>query len=397
MRLNASIHAALRPGRRVALVAALGVLFAATAAAGPVPSAHAACVITAPANIQRFNDPNQAGAVVTYAAPTTSGATCGTISCSPASGSFFPLGTKMVTCQSGTEAGSRASFTIQVIDAQPPTITVPANKTVNNDPGKASAAVVLSAASATDNAPGVTTICSDPSGALFPLGTTSVTCTARDTSENTASTSYFVTVNDNEAPRLFPPGSVNAFAPFGQSTLPVSYSTPKAIDNSTAAVSVTCAPASGSAFPVGSTTASCSSTDAKGNKGTGSFPVVVTQGPKPEAPAAGPVIEAAPVIQAFFLRIATVRTGRRIRFESVLTKAARLALKIERCKNRSCSRRTSVGTLSANAAFGLNATTFSGRFGRRALSPGRYRATSVATDSAGRKSAARAVGFTVTA
>jgi hypothetical protein len=250
--------------------------------------------------------------------------------------------------------------------------------------------VVLGTATAFDNAPGVSVACSHQSGALFPLGGTTVTCTARDDPGNTATSTYLVTVNDTEPPLLFPPGSVNAFAPFGQSTLPVIYSTPKALDNSAAAVSVSCAPVSGSQFPVGSTTASCSGSDAKGNKGTGSFPVVVAQGPKPEAPAAPPVIQAA------FLRKATVGSGKRLRFESVLTGAAKLTLKIERCRNRSCSRRATVGTLTSHGVFGLNATTFSGRFGRKALRPGRYRGTFQATDVSGRKSAARSVGFTVT-
>jgi HYR domain len=57
------------------------------------------CVLTCPANITRSNDPNQCGAVVTYPAPTSSG-TCGTITCTPASGSFFPVGTTTVTCTS---------------------------------------------------------------------------------------------------------------------------------------------------------------------------------------------------------------------------------------------------------------------------------------------------------
>ena len=62
------------------------------------------CTITCPATVTQSNDPNQCGAVVTYPAPTTTG-TCGTVTCSPASGSFFPVGTTTVTCtaSAGTE------------------------------------------------------------------------------------------------------------------------------------------------------------------------------------------------------------------------------------------------------------------------------------------------------
>src|SRR5207253_1947017 len=49
------------------------------------------CTVTPPANITVVNDPNQCGAVVTYPAPITSG-TCGAVTCSPASGSFFAKG-----------------------------------------------------------------------------------------------------------------------------------------------------------------------------------------------------------------------------------------------------------------------------------------------------------------
>src|SRR5215216_2632230 len=71
------------------------------------------CLITCPANITVSNDPTQCGAVVNYPAPTTSG-TCGTTTCSPASGSFFPVGTTPITCS--TTAGPSCSFTISVID-----------------------------------------------------------------------------------------------------------------------------------------------------------------------------------------------------------------------------------------------------------------------------------------
>ena len=249
-------------------------VFLAVGLIGPVEPAQAACTVTAPANITQSNDPNQAGAVVTYPAPTTSG-TCGTITCSPASGSLFPLGVTMTTCQSSTEAGSRASFLIKVNDTQAPTITAPSNQTANNDPGQASAAVAFPPPVATDNAPGVTKSCDRPSGSIFPLGATSVNCTARDTSGNTSTATFSVTVKDVEAPLIFVPGTVKATAPTGGSGTAVTYPAPQAIDNSGQVVSVACSPPSGSMFSIGTTAVNCSAKDAAGNKSGRSFNVEV--------------------------------------------------------------------------------------------------------------------------
>jgi len=82
-----------------------------------------ACTITCPANITQSNDPNQCGAVVNYPAPTTTGS-CGTVTCSPASGSFFPVGTTTVTCT--TTAGPSCSFTVTVNQDTPSTTTITA-------------------------------------------------------------------------------------------------------------------------------------------------------------------------------------------------------------------------------------------------------------------------------
>ncbi|HEV7473039.1 MAG TPA: carboxypeptidase regulatory-like domain-containing protein [Pyrinomonadaceae bacterium] len=69
------------------------------------------CSLTCPANISQANDPGQNGAVVNYPAPGTSGS-CGTVNCSPASGSFFPVGTTTVTCTS--TVGPGCNFTVTV-------------------------------------------------------------------------------------------------------------------------------------------------------------------------------------------------------------------------------------------------------------------------------------------
>jgi hypothetical protein len=158
-----------------------------------------ACNITCPANVTQNNDTGQCGAVVTYPAPTTTGSCTGTITCSPASGSFFPVGTTTVTCMVG--ASPSCTFTVTVNDTQPPTITCPPNVTAT---AAASCPIATSVAAnftvtASDNCPGVTIACKDQnnqpvtSGQLFPVGTTTVTCTATDTSGNTASCSFTVT------------------------------------------------------------------------------------------------------------------------------------------------------------------------------------------------------------
>ncbi|HYP28851.1 MAG TPA: S8 family serine peptidase [Blastocatellia bacterium] len=158
-----------------------------TSCGGAVP-----CDLTCPANITVSNAPNQCGAVVNYPAPTSTGS-CGTVTCSPPSGSFFPVGTTTVTC---TGTGDTCSFTITVQDTQPPSITCPSNITVVGTPGQPGALVTFPPPTASDNCPGVTVVCTPPSGSTFPVGTTTVTCTATDASGNTATCSFTVTVFD---------------------------------------------------------------------------------------------------------------------------------------------------------------------------------------------------------
>jgi hypothetical protein len=154
------------------------------------------CSLTCPANVTQSNDANQCGAVVSYPAPTTTGS-CGTITCSPASASFFPVGTTTVTCMAA--GGQSCSFTVTVSDTQPPSITCPANVTTVTDQNACVAAAcqtVNFTTTASDNCPGVVVVCNPPSGGCFPTGTTTVTCTATDASNNTATCSFTVTTFD---------------------------------------------------------------------------------------------------------------------------------------------------------------------------------------------------------
>ena len=94
-------------------------------------AAPPSCELECPQNLNAIADTEEnsvRGAHVTYAAPTSSG-TCGAITTTPASGSFFPVGTTTVVATSEEGSGS-CSFTITVTDTgtNPPTISCPANQ-----------------------------------------------------------------------------------------------------------------------------------------------------------------------------------------------------------------------------------------------------------------------------
>ena len=251
-----------------------------------VTVSSSSCTITCSANKTVNNDPNQCGAVVTYSAPTTSG-NCGSDppTCEPPSGSFFPVVTTTVTCTSA-RAGAQCSFTVTVNDTSPPVIgSCPANVTKNNDPGQCSAVVTYTAPSASDNCSGATVSCNPPSGSAFPKGTTTVTCTAHDASNNTASCQFTVTVNDAENPTISCPANIVKPTDPNVCSAVVSFSA-TANDNCPG-VTYSCNPATGSTFQKGTTTVTCTATDTSSHTASCQFTVTVndTQPPAITCPA----------------------------------------------------------------------------------------------------------------
>ena len=151
------------------------------------------CTLTCPRADFIPNDINQCGAVVDYPLPTSGGA-CGTIVCSPPSGSFFPLGRTTVTCTSS--AGPSCSFDVIVRDTQSPTITCPANITTTEAlPGLGLALVSFAAPTVSDNCSRTFVTCEPRSGSAFFVGTTTVTCNALDIEMNSDFCNFTVTVN----------------------------------------------------------------------------------------------------------------------------------------------------------------------------------------------------------
>jgi hypothetical protein len=107
----------------------------------------------------------------------------------------------------------------------------------------------------------------------FPLGTTTVACTAVDASGNEATGSFTVSVVDTTAPVLTLPGTVTVPAT-SSSGAAVTYAA-SATDLVDGSVPVVCSRDSGAVFPVGTTTVTCTATDANGNSTAGSFTATV--------------------------------------------------------------------------------------------------------------------------
>ncbi len=160
--------------------------------------------IVCPTNILRTNDLNQCGAVVAFPLPVATD-TCSAVTnvtCSPPSGSLFPVGTTTVQCAATDAAGNRAScsFIVTVRDAQPPTIACPADIVVTNA-HDALTSVVNFSPTVSDNCPGIgTPACTPLSGSAFGLGTNIVTCSVMDAAGNSSQCSFNVVVLPGNKP-----------------------------------------------------------------------------------------------------------------------------------------------------------------------------------------------------
>lgn len=237
--------------------------------------AGGSCTITCPANVSVNSSPSQCGATVNYPQPNAT-AGCGSVTCSPPSGAFFPHGASTVTC--ATTAGPSCSFTVTVIDNTPPVISCPPSITVGTSPGKNFAVVDYPIATATDTCGVANVVCLPPSGSTFPLGASTVNCTARDVANNTANCSFTVTVNDVDAPVIHCPNNITLALPPAQTTAVVNYPLP-AIEDNLPGVTVSCVPPSGSTFPLGVTAIVCVAVDATNNRSTCGFSISLTGGP----------------------------------------------------------------------------------------------------------------------
>jgi hypothetical protein len=184
-----------------------------------------------------------------------------------------------VCATNGSATPGCQTFTLSVSgpDAVPPVLNVPSGVTATST-GSSGGAVVTYNVTATDDDPlhpSATVVCAPPSGSTFPIGTTTVSCTATDFWGNTATSTFTVTVQDVLPPVVSVPSPITV-PPSGPSGAVVTYTASAHDDDArNPSPAVTCTPPSGSTFPIGVTTVTCNATDASGNTGTSTFTVTV--------------------------------------------------------------------------------------------------------------------------
>jgi hypothetical protein len=224
--------------------------------------------------------------------------------CQPASGSTFSVGSTVVRCEATDSRGNSArralTVTVDHTSVPTPTLRLPApGRSEAEGPNGGHVDFTVSASDPADGA--LAAVCKPGSGSLFPLGETTVECAVTNSHHQRATGSFNVVVADTTPPKIevTEPSPVDATSRAGAT---VNYSVSGA-DLVSGPLQPSCAPLSGSVFPIGSTTVTCDVIDAAGNAAHRWFAVVVVDGP--------PVFGKPATVSA----TAAVRSGARVTFK----------------------------------------------------------------------------------
>ncbi|MBK9386744.1 MAG: HYR domain-containing protein [Planctomycetes bacterium] len=206
------------------------------------------------------------------------------LSLSPAA---VPHGTTTVVATARDDSGnaSSCSFTVTVQDTLPPLFTVIPTD-IERECSMPHGAIVAFDVLAEDVCGIASLVCIDqtnrlidPAGTFFEHGLHTVSCTAMDESQNSASVSFLVRIVDNTAPVLVAPNDLSLPNDLGECTA-VAHFQVAATDLCDPAVAITCtAPwgpvQSGDAFPIGTTPITCVALDRAQNRAEASFSITV--------------------------------------------------------------------------------------------------------------------------
>ncbi|KAG2483217.1 hypothetical protein HYH03_017915 [Edaphochlamys debaryana] len=247
---------------------------------------------------------NATGAFVTWTSPTATDSVDNSldVTCTPASGSFFPINvTTTVNCTAVDDFGNGAwaILTVFVDDMNAPDVTAyNISKEAVNSTGYQLTSYNLTLFDETTSNADLRVDFSITLPHWFPLGVTSVSCNVTDNFGNMATAVFTVTVVDTTKPIIITmPSNMTNSTHFVEATSSsgavYNYTLPTATDSVDNVLVVSCNPASGSVFPLNvTTTVNCTATDDYLNTAWASFEVFVDDTQVPDVTSANLVQEA---------------------------------------------------------------------------------------------------------
>ncbi|EDQ84787.1 uncharacterized protein MONBRDRAFT_39141 [Monosiga brevicollis MX1] len=258
--------------------------------ADPVAVDHSPPVLQCPSALPDQELPAYATSMpANYSLPTASdNIYVSAIACTPAPGEELPHGANSIECTAWDVANltDRCEFQVYVRDMVPPTISCPADISINGAPGEYAVRVAYDPPVASDNMdlPDVDAVgCLPVSNSSFLIGGTRVECEARDVDNNTATCSFDVVLLDRNAPIIACPSDVSAWAegPDYRGAFMTYAPAVAADDQETGLPTVTYSQSSGTYFALGATRVTATARDASNNQGNCSFVVTVLDNQPP--------------------------------------------------------------------------------------------------------------------
>lgn len=228
--------------------------------------------IIAPQNVVLTTATGCSGATVSLGTPNVTD-NCNIASITNNAPSLFLLGTTTVTWTVTDISGNSSTATqiVTIKESSLPTISAPANITVNANAPCSASGIVLGNPIVTDNCSIASVSNNAPS--TFPIGTTTVIWTVIDGSGNSATANQTITVLDTQIPTITAPSNLALTANNGCVVYNVNLGSPITNDDCTVASVTNNAPTT---FLTGTTIVTWTVTDASGNTATATQTVVVT-------------------------------------------------------------------------------------------------------------------------
>ncbi|XP_033116115.1 sushi, von Willebrand factor type A, EGF and pentraxin domain-containing protein 1-like [Anneissia japonica] len=204
--------------------------------------------------------------------------------CDQVDGVSVGIGHLVIHCEATDYSGNTGfcSFNVTVIDTESPDIQCPQDQQLNTLHNVHFAISTWEQPTASDNSNSQPSVsCDAYSGSAFPIGQSTVTCTAVDGASNDAQCSFRVDVKDKQPPSITCPSEVIVTTESRMNYGIARWPNPLTYDNSNNTVKVVCDHVSGQQFQIGSTNVYCVAEDASGNSNNCNFNVKVIDNEKP--------------------------------------------------------------------------------------------------------------------